>query len=322
MRGVSILKVYSFGFTTLLTLGNQFEGNDWQDFILQALSIRYGASLIEVPDQHHGDGGIEAFSLDGVAFQCYAHEGQISISEIAEKQKDKISRDIKKFQVNVGRLTKILGTTKIHQWVLVVPNHCSSDVVAHCQKKTSEIRKLTPPLPYVAEDFQVLAVNGPTFLAVEIGKLTNAGCSLIEAEQCVVETTDIDAFSQSNNQLVTTLDLKLARLPNLRERSERELYAGKLLSMHLHGGNALAYYENNFPLIADRIRSLKQTKATALEIDAGLESPSIKETRERFELELLTLVPALGRHTAMVLSYAAVAEWLMVCPLNPRIQKA
>jgi hypothetical protein len=29
-------------------------------------------------------------------------------------------------------------------------------------------------------------------------------------------------------------------------------------------------------------------------------------------------VPALGRQTAMAVSYAAVAEWLMVCPLDPK----
>jgi hypothetical protein len=305
-------------FWTLLTLTDQFGGTDWQSLIIQALCLRYGTKLVEVPDQHIGDAGIEAFSLDGCAFQCYAPEGRIGLSEMAVKQKEKISRDLKKFQVNAVRLTKIFGSTKIHQWVLVVPNHCSSDVVTHCQKKTAEIRKLNPPLPYVAEDFQVLTVDGPTFFAVEIARLTNAGCILIEAEQGELDKTDIDKFSESNNQLLMTLQLKLAKLPLLRDPAERDSYTGKLLRMHLLGGNALAYYDNNFPLIADRIRSLKQTKTTALEIDSGLEAQSITKTREKFESELLMSVPALGRHTALILSYAAVAEWLMVCPLNPK----
>jgi hypothetical protein len=242
--------------TKLLTLGDQFDGTDWQALIIQALQLRYGPKLVEVPDQHKGDGGIEAFSLDGCAFQCYSPEGQLGLSETAENHKKKITRDLRKFRKNVVRLVAIFGATKIHQWVLVVPNHCSSDVVAHCQKKTAEIQNLDPPLPYVASDFQVLTVNGPTFFAVEIAILTNTGCSLVEAEEIPVAKTDIESFSEQHNELILTLDGKLAKLPMLTEKVARESYREKLLRMHLRGGNALAYYDSNFPVIADKVRSL------------------------------------------------------------------
>lgn len=120
----------------------QLDGDEWQVFVVQLLSIRYGADLIEVPDQHKGDSGIEAFSVsDGCAFQCYAPEGPAgNIAEVAKKHKKKISRDIKKFCDNREELTALFGTTKIRRWVLVVPEHCSADVVKCCQQKTEEVR--------------------------------------------------------------------------------------------------------------------------------------------------------------------------------------
>jgi hypothetical protein len=105
----------------------QLDGDDWQIFVVQLLSVRYGADLIEVPDQHKGDSGIEAFSIsDCCVFQCYAPEGPASnVSELAKKHKHKLSVDIKKFCENRKELQALFGTTKIRRWILVVPDHCS-----------------------------------------------------------------------------------------------------------------------------------------------------------------------------------------------------
>ena len=99
--------------------------------------------------------GSKAILIDGCAFQCYAPEGENSLSEICRKHKKKITSDLNKFQANEKKLTDISGATKIRRWILVVPEHCSSDVVTHCQSKTKEINELAVPLPYVTDEFQV-----------------------------------------------------------------------------------------------------------------------------------------------------------------------
>jgi hypothetical protein len=295
---------------------NQFDGEEWQAFVIQLLYLRYGANLIEVPDRHKGDCGIEAFASDGCAFQCYSPEGPSSIAETAAKHKKKVSRDIKKFTENRSDLIKVFGKTKIRRWILVVPDHCSVDVVQFCQKKTHEIVNLAPPLPYATDDFQIVTVNGHHFFASEIAELNRTGGLLVEAAELSVAPAEVHSFAEQHGDLVETMDKKLSKLKL--ERTEQDDLLRQLLQAHLEGGNAITYYDNKFPVISDRIRALKQARAKALEIDSKIQSLTIAGTREKFELELVNSVPALGRQTAVSVSYAAVAEWLMVCPLNPK----
>lgn len=302
----------------MISFSTQIDGDEWQELVVQLLYMRYGVDLIEVPDQHKGDSGIEAFSLDGCAFQCYAPEGQTGYPETAAKHKRKITKDVGKFCHNRKELAALFRTTKIRRWILVVPDHCSSDVVAHCQTKTADILALTPPLGYISNDFQILTVNGHNFFASEVATLTKAGGLQVEAELAKIAPDDLLGFLQHNNEWIDNLDRKLAKLPTVNTQQDRLCLRERLLRFHLEGSNALAYYDKKFPVISDRIRSLKQAKATSLEVDSKLQSLTISGTREKFEFELTKFVQGLGGQTAMTVSWASVAEWLMVCPLDPK----
>jgi hypothetical protein len=314
-----IFKIAPFqeAYLCVITLGSQIDGKDWQNFCIDLLYLRYGTNLVDVPDKHKGDGGIEAYSLDGDAFQCYAPEGINTVAQTADKHKSKITTDINKFQ-KVARLSSILGNTKISRWVLIVPDHCSADVVSHCNKKTDEILALVPALPYVTSDFHVLAVGGHKFLSAEIAELATKGGFQVEASDYVVQDSELTLFSETNNVWTGNLERKLKKLPTLTEDSERKDLSNRLLGMYLEGSNAAQFYEDNFPNIADKVRFLKQQRQKALQIDSKLSALTISGTREGFETELATSVPSLGRSTARTLSYAAVAEWLMLCPLDPK----
>lgn len=286
---------------------------------MKLLYLRYEAGLVEVPDRHGGDKGIEAFSTtDGCAFQCYAPEGVNDNATLARKHKNKINRDLKKFKQNVDELSRILGPTKITRWILVVPDHCSSEVVAHCQTKTLEVKALIPPLPYVDADFQVVTVDGPKFFAAEIATLTSKGGLLVEAAETDVEAGEVETFATQNNALIDTLENKLQKIPALADGKERADFKAHLLQIYLEGENAIDYYDHNYPIISEKIRSLKQLKAKTLRIESSLGNQTIAGTRHDFQLELTNFVPGLGHQTAMTIAYAAVTEWLMLCPLRPK----
>jgi hypothetical protein len=300
----------------VITLGSQIDGKDWQNFCIDLLYLRYQTDLVEIPDQHKGDGGLEAYSLDGHAFQCYAPEGISTVAQTADKHKNKVTRDLLKFQ-KVERLSTLLGSTKISRWVLIVPDHCSSEVVSHCNKKAEEILALLPGLPYITTDFRVLAVGGHKFLSAEIAELASKGGFNVEATDYVVDDSELSLFSEKNNVWTGNMTRKLKKLP-LSEESERKDLSDRLLSMYLEGSNAAQFFEDNYPNIADKIRFVKQQRQKALQIDSKLKALTISGTREEFETELATSVPSLGKSTARTLSYAAIAEWLMVCPLDPK----
>jgi hypothetical protein len=300
----------------MIAIAQQFDGDEWQVFIVKLLFIRFGSNLVEVPDNHKGDCGIEAFSLDGCAFQCYSPEGPSAIADLAVKHKKKIYDDITKFCKNKKELAKIFGNTKIKRWIIVVPEHVSADVVKYCQAKTEEVRNLAEPLPYIADDFQIVVVEGNNYLALEIAQFTSTGGFLAEATDTAVSPDDVASFEQENNELMETLRHKISKL-HLGESSEKKLISD-LLRKHLEGGNAMTYYDENFPVISDKVRSVKRARSTALEIDSALKILTISDTRENFEAELIESVPGLGKSTALTLSYACVTEWLMLCPLDPK----
>jgi hypothetical protein len=64
----------------VITQSNGLTGDEWQELVIKLLYLRYGADLMEVLDDHGGDGGIEALSLDGCAFQCYFPEDSATMA--------------------------------------------------------------------------------------------------------------------------------------------------------------------------------------------------------------------------------------------------
>lgn len=292
-------------------------GDDWQAFVVRLLYAKHAANLIEIPDQHKGDHGIEAFTSDGCAYQCYAPEGDVGPAILADRHKKKITIDLAKFRNNEAALTKIFGNTLIARWLLVVPDHCSSDVVAHCEMKAKELRALIPPLPYLAPDFKAITVNGYDYLALQIAQFEANGGLLIEAELQQVGPEQLEQFEVDNQAWLANLDRKLLVLQRLKDEAERAAFRKKMLSYFLDGSNSITYYDERFPLIAERVRSLKDAESRSVELESMMQYLTISGTREQFRNQLSEAIPSLGKVTCDVLAYAAVVEWLMLCPLEP-----
>lgn len=101
-----------------------WDPNEWQDWVKQLLYAHYGHKHYQpVPDTDGGDYGIEGFSQDGCAYQCYAAEEPVGTEELYEKQRNKINEDLKKFVHNQQPLAKLFGALKIERWVFVVPRY-------------------------------------------------------------------------------------------------------------------------------------------------------------------------------------------------------
>lgn len=291
--------------------------DDWQKFVIRLLYVRHGTNLIEVPDQDKGDHGIEAFTTDGCVYQCYAPEGDVGPSILAQRHKTKITNDVAKLHKNKVKLAQIFGDTKISRWLLVVPDHCSSDVVAHGEKKAQEIRAAIPPLSFISSDFKVITVNGYEFFALQISLLEQNGGFLVEASQTELQPGQVESFEDANEEWLENLDRKLLVLPPLSDNSARATFRKRLLHYYLEGSNALTYYDQRFPLISERVRSLKEAESRSLEVESVMKNLTITSTRERFQETMNEAIPSLGKNTSTLLSYAAIVEWLMLCPLEP-----
>jgi hypothetical protein len=297
---------------------NLLSGADWQRFVLQLLALRHGFNLIPVPDEHKGDFGLEAYSLDGCVYQCYHPQQILRTAELYEEQRDKITADLKKFVDNRKELSKLFGITRIEKWILIVPEHKSARLTQHCQQKAKEIRELKDPLLYVADNFEVMVVTDAHFPVESQTLLSSAGVTIeLDDGQTVSPETILD-WVQSNNELIKTLDDKLDKIPSLSEATDKREVRDELLEMYILGSNALEDMKRKYPLIYDKFEIVKRLRTRSLKIESKLQDLTIPKTRKDFAAELNDKVPGLGAATAELLAYAVIAEWLMVCPLRPK----
>jgi len=165
-----------------------WDGNDWQKYIIRLLKMRYAVGEFqEVPDRHRGDFGIEGFSRDGRAYQCYAAQEPLATNDRYVAQRDKISTDIKKFIDNKDELIKLFGPTKIARWILAVPTFDSGPLVQHAEKKAAEVRGAG--LSYVSADFCISIVTDEDF-ETERAKLLRLGLEQLQLVPKALQASD------------------------------------------------------------------------------------------------------------------------------------
>lgn len=91
-----------------------------------------------VPDEDGGDLGLEFFTVDGTLFQCYYPESGVEMKVYKQRVQKKINEDLKKLKANEDAIAKLLDEIKINQWVLLIPENKSKELIAYCNKKKKE----------------------------------------------------------------------------------------------------------------------------------------------------------------------------------------
>jgi len=137
-----------------------WDGNNWEQFVIGLLQEKHKNDGFQRVPSSGGDGGIDGWAGNGTVYQCYAAEGLLPTKELAKRQKEKISDDIKKFHGNAHVLSKIIGTNperKIDKWILMVPNIANKEVLEFCQNKTKELREIVTreKIPYASSEIQI-----------------------------------------------------------------------------------------------------------------------------------------------------------------------
>jgi len=146
-----------------------FDGNSWERLCQLVFKRKFTADGYTHIPATPGDYGLEGFTkTTGYGFQCYCPDKTYPAKDLYEKQRDKITTDLKKLHTNEADLKKILGTTKLRRWYLVTPTVAHNDLVKHAQAKESEVRGWN--LSILEADFQVL-VHDADHYAAEIQEM-------------------------------------------------------------------------------------------------------------------------------------------------------
>ncbi|WP_338587670.1 hypothetical protein QIT93_05105 [Clostridium baratii] len=138
-------------------LRDKLDGDLWEEICNYCYKQRYQEfHLTLIPAEYKGDGGIEGFTKHGVVYQCYCPERNYSDDKLYEKQRDKVTKDIKKLLKN-GKILKGIGVGIVKEWHFVTPYYKDKRILEHCHKKEEEVLEEAKKnnLDHISSDFKI-----------------------------------------------------------------------------------------------------------------------------------------------------------------------
>ncbi len=175
-----------------------FNGGTWEGLCQQVFKRKYQAEGYQQMPASPGDYGIEGYTAStGWAFQCYCPEKHYERTELYEKQRDKISTDLRKLKDYEAALQARLGSTKLSHWVFVTPEVDRNALLAHAKTKEAEVRGWK--LPILSDDFVVLIHDGDHYL-VEINQVRAAAGEALIFDDAVPALSELTGLQEQYEQ--------------------------------------------------------------------------------------------------------------------------
>jgi hypothetical protein len=294
-----------------------WDPNDWELHTYGLLQDRHGPlNIHKVPARHKGDHGLDYYSLeDKVCYQCYAVQEPCEVTDRADKQKAKITTDLKKFCTNKTELGKLFGSIQMSRWVLVVPLHDSSQVNAHATIKTAEVKALN--LPYVADKFEVMIQDLESFDSKSRAVRSILRHSISLPVQSA-SAQQIEQWSEASESLVTPLRTKLAKRVG-EDEDKLSDSVGEAIRWFLERQNTLETLRGAFPELYEALMGVILRHGQRLTLygpPADGAAHQILRTELESLMKALKEIPNVTDASAHQLALGTLADWLMRCPLD------
>lgn len=306
--------------TVFQTAYGAFDGNSWERLCQLVFKRKFtDDGYIHIPATP-GDYGLEGFTkTTGCGYQCYCPDKAYPSKELYEKQRDKITTDLKKLQTNEADLTKVLGPTKLRRWHLVTPTIAHNDLIKHAQTKEAEVRGWN--LSILAPDFQVL-VHDADHYASEIQAMKLAVGQALDFGGLPAVLPDLNDGSETyEKNIMRKTRTRLAKAPaeKLEGRVAR-LYA-KTLREFLDHGPHLKRINDTAPTVHSRLARL--INGYEAEVDErcftweGTPQELTDKIRDGLTERIVReLAPAIGETDAADIARMIVARWIAVCEVD------
>lgn len=288
----------------------------WEDYSVSLVTRHFGvANVVRVPDADGGDRGLDAYTVDGIGFQCYAPEDEpLAPSVRAQHQKNKIQKDLKKFRDNAEILAPLLGDVKIHTWVLLTPVHESARVIEYCNGKSAEVTDWG--LPYASTPFRVQVHDLHTY-AHEHATLSHL--TLLHSDAAApVPKAGID-FANAIGTHIETMDNKLKGIPALANQQRRDSYRATLLEGQFGGDSLLDRFRTRIPDLATLVEEEIDAALRDLVLSSIAPAPPAEflvALRQGLVARFTSGVARISRPNAEHLAAKCISDWLQQCPLS------
>ncbi len=304
------------------TKHGSFDGDSWETVMQVCFRLKYEQEHYQCIVASPGDFGIEGFTSTGKVFQCYCPDNLTTTAELYEKQRDKITRDLRKLQTYEAQLKGYLGATKIKEWIFVTPEYKTKDLIKHCIDKAEETKMLG--LQIIDTDFKVLIHDIDNF-ATEIFVALNADNKKIALlpDQLDAAPDKVIKWKEQSISLVDNavrkhgkrfpantveLDQKVNRLTNttVEDFLNRESILRKWRNMHPD-------HYDRFIALVGQIENDVREKCMFPSNDNNERYDSINKM---VDAKIRGSFPYLDETAILKLTRGVLADWLVRCPID------
>jgi hypothetical protein len=292
-------------------------GEAFEEMCLGLLRRRYPPEkLVYLPAALGGDYGIEAFSKDGIAYQCYADRDSLTLRHRTDKQKQKLYRDTRKLQQNAAKLEAVLDGLVFEDYILLVPQFHAAELVAYAVERAEAVRGFD--LSFIAATFSI-SIKEPKDYPEELRAAEADGSVKALVPDPAVADEDIDQLTKDTPELVTTLEGKLQSLDGEADdlvELRNELLRAFLVKEEVMGG--LKEWPETWEAV-ERRRQLRQEKlALENQLDPSSPAERVGSLISGYQEDLVAAASGLRESDAQRLAIGQVGDWLMRCPLRFR----
>lgn len=306
--------------TVYHTAYGPFDGNSWERLCQLVFKRKFSDDgYIHIPATP-GDYGLEGFTkTTGCGYQCYCPDKIYPTKELYEKQRDKITTDLKKLLTNEADLLKILGPTKLRRWHLVTPTIAHNDLIKHAQTKEAEARGWK--LSILTSDFQVL-VHDADHYATEIQDMQLAVGKALDFGGLPAVLPELNDSSEVyERNVMRKTRARLAHIaPDKLEEKVIRLHT-RTLREFLDHGTHLKQINDTAPTLHSRLaRLINGYEADIGETcDTWVGTP--QELTEKIRVGLTErivkeLAPSIDETGAAQIARLIVARWIAVCEVD------
>jgi hypothetical protein len=298
-----------------------FDGDSWERLCQLVFKRKFTVDGYTHIPATPGDYGLEGFTkTTGCGFQCYCPDKTYSAKDLYEKQRDKITKDLRKLRLNEAVLKKVLGITKLRRWHLVTPTIGHNDLIKHAQAKEAEVRDWK--LSILDAGFQVM-VHDADHYATEIQEMQLAVGKALDfgglPTSLPVLGSSADTYQQNVMRKTRTRLENRVPAETLEGRVSR-LYQSTLREFLDHDAH-FRRINDTAPTVHSRlVRLINGYEAHVVETCSTWEGTP-QELTERIRDGLTEriareLAPAIDETGAAQIARLMVSRWIAVCEVD------
>jgi len=299
-----------------------FDGDRWEDVCQIVFKRRYeDDSYFEIPATP-GDYGIEGFTRSGKVFQCYCPDEYYSSNELYDKQRDKITKDLKKLKTFESQLASKLGDTLIQQWFFVSPMNSKNDLIDHCTKKRDEVKSWG--LSIIDNDnFEVIPAD--------IGFLKPEIYHVLKINDGKIDVNPIEAMSEEDKLKWKDKEISLVKNAQRKHKARFESdttgiekkidsLTEKSVSHFLEGNGILKKWQSDYPDDFEKFIKIINQVEEQVEEECMFPIQDNNKLYRKFstlvETKIKDSFPYLDQPMVQSLCNQVIADWILRCPID------